>query len=123
MSVKIVPIVKVSDIEKSTGFYCSVLGFRKVWEYAASEDGPWYVSLSWEGNELHLSSFSGDGQSGVAVYFHVDDVDKLYASFLQAGLDSVELTPTNQSWNQRELYVRDPDGNCLRFGTPITTGG
>jgi hypothetical protein len=25
----------------------------------------------------------------------------------------------NQTWGMRELYVRDPDGNSVRFGAPI----
>jgi len=24
----------------------------------------------------------------------------------------------NQTWGEREVYVRDPDGNTLRFGSP-----
>ena len=119
MNIQIAPIIKVSDIQKSLSFYCSVFGFSKQWEYAASADGPWYACLTWQGSELHLSSFPGDGPSGVAVYFHIDNVDDLYSSFLKAGLESVELEPTNQSWNQRELYIRDSDGNCLRFGVPL----
>ena len=75
MNIQIAPIIKVSDIQKSLSFYCSVFGFSKQWEYAASADGPWYACLTWQGSELHLSSFPGDGPSGVAVYFHIDNVD------------------------------------------------
>jgi hypothetical protein len=32
---------------------------------------------------------------------------------------SVDQAPTDQTWGMRELYVRDPDGNCLRFGAPL----
>jgi catechol 2,3-dioxygenase-like lactoylglutathione lyase family enzyme len=27
----------------------------------------------------------------------------------------IALSPTDQTWGTREMYVRDPDGNCLRF--------
>jgi uncharacterized glyoxalase superfamily protein PhnB len=113
-----VPILRVTDIRASEVFYCSVLGFMKRGEYAASTEGPWYVALSRGESRLHLSSFAGDGPAGVAVYFYVEDVDALYRDFKQSGLKDVELEPTDQSWGRRELYVRDPDGHCLRFGAP-----
>ncbi|HUF73656.1 MAG TPA: hypothetical protein VMR74_12240 [Gammaproteobacteria bacterium] len=34
-------------------------------------------------------------------------------------LDNVDLEPTDQTWDRREIYVLDPDGNCLRFGSPL----
>lgn len=31
---------------------------------------------------------------------------------------TLEEGPVNQTWGMREFYVRDPDGNTLRFGSP-----
>jgi catechol 2,3-dioxygenase-like lactoylglutathione lyase family enzyme len=114
-----VPILKVRDMRRSEDFYCTVLGFQKHGEYASAKDGPVYTFLSRGGARLHLSSFPGDGVFGTAVYFDVDDVDALYAAFLSAGLDKAELEPTDQTWDRREIYVLDPDRNCLRFGAPL----
>lgn len=114
-----VPILKVSDIQASERFYCSVLGFRKRGEYFATPDGPAYMTVSHGGAILHLSSFPGDSAYGSAVYFDVDDVDSLYETFRKSGLDKAELEPTDQAWDRREIYVLDPDGNCLRFGSPL----
>ena len=119
----VVPIIRISDIQVSENFYCSVLGFKKDGEYAAASDGPWYVGVSLGECSLHLSLFPGDGPSGVAIYFHVDDVDDLYSGFKRVGLEKAELEPTDQTWGRRELYVRDPDGNCLRFGAPLANAG
>jgi uncharacterized glyoxalase superfamily protein PhnB len=41
-------------------------------------------------------------------------VDVLYAEFLAAGV-VVDLPPTDQTWGNREMYVKDADRNCLRF--------
>ena len=114
-----IPIVKVSDIEAAENFYCSVLGFEKRGEYFAAPDGPAYMTVAHGGAILHLSSFPGDGTYGTAIYFDVDDVDSLYESFRKSGLEKADLEPTDQSWNRREIYVLDPDGNCLRFGSPL----
>jgi uncharacterized glyoxalase superfamily protein PhnB len=124
MSAKhIVPIIKVGDLATAIEFYCSVLGFRKEFEYAASPSGPRYAGLTLDGHLLHLSTFPGDGPMGTKTYIFVDDVDELYATFKKAGLAKAELEPTNQAWGQRELYVRDPDGNTLRFGSPTRADG
>jgi uncharacterized glyoxalase superfamily protein PhnB len=28
---------------------------------------------------------------------------------------AVDLPPTDQTWGNREMYVKDPDGNAIRF--------
>jgi uncharacterized glyoxalase superfamily protein PhnB len=114
----IVPIIRVSDIEEALDFYCKGLGFAKDFGYSASASGPHYAGLSLDGNLLHLSTFSGDGVVGTATYCYVDDIDAMYAGFKARGLVT-EMEPTNQDWGMREVYVRDPDGNSLRFGSPI----
>jgi catechol 2,3-dioxygenase-like lactoylglutathione lyase family enzyme len=128
MTVKrVVPIIKVTDIERALNFYCSTIGFALDFRYAVSPSGPTYVSVSLDGSQIHLSTFGGDGVIGTAVYLYVDDVDSLCRTILQAGLKTpgkpespVEEGPVDQTWGMREFYVRDPDGNTLRFGSPIS---
>jgi catechol 2,3-dioxygenase-like lactoylglutathione lyase family enzyme len=72
------------------------------------------VGLSRDGVWLHASSFSGDGVSGGVVNLLVDDVDALHAELEGKGV-AIALQPTDQTWGNREMYVRDPDGNTLRF--------
>jgi hypothetical protein len=86
--------------------------------------------VSLDGNQIHLSTFAGDGVTGTAAYCYVDDVDALFHTFLQMGLKTpgnpespVEEGPVNQTWGMREVYVRDPDGNTLRFGSAIPQAG
>jgi hypothetical protein len=31
----------------------------------------------------------------------------------------LHASPTDQTWGRRELYVRDPDNNCVRFDAAI----
>jgi catechol 2,3-dioxygenase-like lactoylglutathione lyase family enzyme len=63
---------------------------------------------------LHVSSFSGDGVSGGAVFLLVEDLDALHAELVAKGVP-IALEPTEQSWGNREMYVEDADGNSLRF--------
>jgi catechol 2,3-dioxygenase-like lactoylglutathione lyase family enzyme len=119
---RVVPILKVSDIKAAVDFYCTGLGFTKDFEYSASAVGPHYVGLSFDGNQLHLSTFPGDSVKGTATYCYVDDIDALHAGFLSRGLTTL-MDPTNQGWGMREVYLHDPDGNTLRFGSPIEGTG
>ena len=119
---RIVPIIKVSDLQTALDFYCSVLGFDKDFHYRASPDGPDYVGVSLKGHQLHLSTFSGDGKGPATIYIYVDDVDGLYARLYARGLPK-DCEPSNQAWGQREVYVRDPDGHTLRFGSRVPAAG
>jgi catechol 2,3-dioxygenase-like lactoylglutathione lyase family enzyme len=57
---------------------------------------------------------SGDGVSGGVVYLVVDDVDALHAELVVKGVP-IDLRPTDQTWGNREMYVKDPDGSNIRF--------
>ena len=72
------------------------------------------MGLTRDGVWLNLSSFSGDGVSGGVVNLFVDDVDSLHAEFLAKGV-RIDVAPVDQTWGSREMYIKDADGNCLRF--------
>jgi uncharacterized glyoxalase superfamily protein PhnB len=44
----------------------------------------------------------------------VDDVDALHDEFVAKGV-AIAVPPVDQTWGTREMYVKDADGNCLRF--------
>jgi len=119
-----IPLMHVSSSEEAEAFYCARLGFTKEWDYRPAapapepepepEPEPGYLGLLRDGVPLHVSSFSGDGVAGGVATFHVRDVDALFAEFADAGV-AIELPPCDQTWGNREIYVRDADGNSLRF--------
>jgi uncharacterized glyoxalase superfamily protein PhnB len=47
----------------------------------------------------------------------VEDADQLAATWRAARADV--RTPEDTEWNQHEGAVIDPDGNIIRFGTPL----
>ena len=47
----------------------------------------------------------------------VDDVDRLHEELLRKNV-AIHLEPTDQTWGNREMYVKDPDGNSIRFIRP-----
>lgn len=117
----LIPTLRCHSVGESISFYSGVLDFRLVDRWP--EDGdPAHAVLKRKGDELHLSSHSGDGVAGQAVVVLVRDADGLFRNFLKRGLDTsgkpdspVHQGPVDQSWGTREFYVDDPSGNTLRF--------
>ena len=111
-----IPVLHVSSSAAAEKFYCGRLGFRRNFAYRVddAQADPCYMGLTREGVELHVSSFSGDGVSGGVVFVIVENVDKLHEEFVATGVP-IDLEPTEQSWGNREMYVKDADGNSLRF--------
>jgi uncharacterized glyoxalase superfamily protein PhnB len=51
----------------------------------------------------------------VDTFLNATSVDELHAEFVARGA-TVRMPPTDQTWGNRELGIRDPDGNVLVFG-------
>lgn len=111
-----IPLLHVTNAKKALRFYCHGLGFRLEFEHRPEgvEEDPCYMGISRDGVWLHLSSFSGDGVSGAVTNLMVDNVDRFYDE-LRAKHVHIDVAPVNQTWGSREMYVKDADGNCLRF--------
>jgi hypothetical protein len=87
------------------------LGFTKEWEHRFEPGLPAFVSVARGSMRLFLSEHQGDARPDALIYLRLADVDAIAAEFGVA----VEEAP----W-ARELELRDPDGNRLRIGTPIS---
>ncbi len=111
-----IPVLRVSDSAASEVFYRDLLGFtiRFANRADATRPDPCYMGLSRDEAWLHLSSHARDGVPGAAVFVPVDDVDALHRELLGRGV-AIAVGPVDQTWGNREMYVHDPDGNCLRF--------
>ena len=124
---KIVPVIKSSNLEKSVQFYTEVLDFERKWPAdEAHETANGVAHLVKDGSEIQLSRHSGDGVFGSLNRVFVDNVDERYLTFRQRGLDTtkrpespIHTAPVNQTWGLREFSLTDPDGNGLCFCMPI----
>lgn len=111
-----VPLLHVTTSAAAEKFYCGKLGFKLEFAHrpAGVADDPCYMAVSRDKARIILSSFSGDGVAGGVVNLHIDDVDDLYVEFV-ANQVAVDSGPVDQTWGTREMYVKDADGNSLRF--------
>lgn len=111
-----IPVLHVSDSIAAEAFYCGRLGFQRQSAFRPdpTRPDPCYLAIQRDGVRLHLPSFSGDGVAGGVAYLAVDDVDALHAELLSRQVP-IDTAPVDQSWGNREMYVKDADRNCLRF--------
>jgi uncharacterized glyoxalase superfamily protein PhnB len=75
-----------------------------------------------DGVEIHLGEepdlATRTGRRATA-YLFVEDADALARAWLAAGADV--RSPQDTEWNQHEGVLIDPDGNAIRFGSPVNT--
>jgi catechol 2,3-dioxygenase-like lactoylglutathione lyase family enzyme len=119
----IIPTVRCRRMEASITFYTKVLDFEWI-DGDDDNNDPSFSVLMREGHSLILSSHKGDGTFGQAIVVQTDDVEALFRKFRTRGLKTPgnpdapkegHEDPIDQSWGTREFYVKDPDGNTLRF--------
>ncbi len=112
-----VPTLRVEDAMRSVAFYGEQLGFKEDWRHQHAPALPWFVSLSRDGLSVFLTEHP-ECAAGALVYFYVADVDDLFRAFGARGAVT-EQAPVDRPWGMREMQIRDPDGNRLRFGQHV----
>lgn len=111
------PILPVRDMGLARSHYES-LGFDVV-GYAAGDD---YAFVERDGVSLHLTfqptSYYPPG-AFVVIYLYVEDADALYREWSEAGVAGDTQPPAPMPWRMNEGTHTDPDGNIIRYGSPV----
>jgi len=103
------PIFLVADVARAKNHYLE-LGFT------TSDHDPTYAFAHRDDLTIHLAQADGRPIAG-HVYLHVTDAEALAAAWRGVGL-TVE-GPTDYDYGKREGSHIDPDGNVIRFGSPL----
>lgn len=102
-----------TDYEDSVRFY-RMLGLTQI-----VDSPPRYARFETRaGTTLSIhSSAAAAENSGVVIYFEVEDVDLEIRTLKIQGV-TIETEPVDQHWLWREAYLRDPAGNliCIYHG-------
>ena len=113
-------MLRVTDARKSQAFFQDRLGFKTTWEHDPGDGFPVFLEVSRDAVSFHLSEHEGDGPLGIQVYVNVADAGLLSEEYGAQGVEFVE--PLHDAeWGERVFVIQDPDGNLLRFGSPIPT--
>ena len=110
------PIFPVADLARALEHY-STLGFH-TFAYA---DGNEYGFANREGTAVHLASDPDHDPSRntAATYLDVRDADALYEEWSRPGIAGRTQPVAPTDYKLREGSHTDPDGNVIRFGSPI----
>ncbi len=109
------PVFPVRDLAAALAHY-EALGFTVL----PHEEGSDYGFADRDGTGLHLAADPAHDQArGGVAYLYVRDADELHAQWSRPGTGGhthpVEVMP----YGLREGSHRDPDGNLIRFGSPV----
>jgi hypothetical protein len=71
---------------------------------------------------LHLACNPGHdpGTTASSAYLYVSDADALYAEWTESGAGGRFDEPYDTEYGLREGVHVDPEGNLIRYGSPIT---
>jgi uncharacterized glyoxalase superfamily protein PhnB len=110
---KIVPVLKVPDVQRAVDFYTVVLGFTVVWR-AANDGGGENCMLEAGAANLLLSTGSHLGdqpQFTGTLYFHMTGVEEFFERVKNQA--EVVWPLETMDYGQKEFGVRDCDGYTL----------
>jgi uncharacterized glyoxalase superfamily protein PhnB len=115
----IMPVLKVTDLQRSIDWYTAALGFETVRRFEQDGGGENCFIRAGE-TELLLTTGAHLGDPPAftgTIYFRVAGVDAIYAKVK----DRAEIVwpLEEQEYGTREFGIRDPDGYLLAFAEEI----
>jgi hypothetical protein len=113
---RVIPALRITDCERSKAYYVKNLGFTIEWEHRFAPNLPVFMSVVRDGMQIYLSQHSGDCQVGGLVHFVISDVEGWHSEFSTRG--AIVTERPNDDLGFRNMTIKDPDGNQLRFMEP-----
>jgi hypothetical protein len=115
VEVRASPIFPVTDLHRALEHYAA-LGCT----VSRHDDTYGFAALA--GVELHLTVVPDHDplRTAAAAYLHVPDADAVAAMWADVPRTGA---PVDTGYGLREGWHIDPDGNLLRFGSPIPSAG
>lgn len=115
---QIVPVLKVSDMQRAVDFYTGVLGFKICWR-AANDGGGENCMIEAGDATLLLSTGSHLGdkpQFSGTFYFNMVGVQDFFDQIKQQA--EIVWPLEKMDYGQTEFAIRDRDGYTLAFAEP-----
>jgi catechol 2,3-dioxygenase-like lactoylglutathione lyase family enzyme len=114
-----IPVLASLDIAKTIQFYCSVLGFTKIYEelsvYGIVQRDAVQIHF-WCCSERHIAE-------NTSCRIQVTAVDELYAEYQPKQVIHPHAPLQEKPWGTREFGIADEDGNLITFFETNTQPG
>jgi uncharacterized glyoxalase superfamily protein PhnB len=106
------PIFQVADVTRSAEW------FERAGFDVSFHDDTYAFAHRDRDLTIHLARAEGDEIPGHgALYLHCQDADRVAEEWRRAGIPVTG--PRDEDYGKREGSIADPDGNLIRFGSPI----
>jgi uncharacterized glyoxalase superfamily protein PhnB len=106
------PIFKVANVRRSAA-WLERAGFE-----VSFHDDTYAFAHRDQDLTIHLAQAGRDELPGHgALYIHCQDADRVAEEWAQAGIEVDG--PRDQDYGKREGSITDPDGNVIRFASPM----
>ena len=106
------PIFRVADVARSRAWF-ERAGFE-----VRSHDDTYAFAHRECDLTIHLAQATQDESPGHgALYLHCLEADRVADEWVRAGIEV--NGPRDEDYGKREGFIIDPDGNVIRFGSPI----
>jgi hypothetical protein len=106
------PVFTVGSVSRSADWF-ERAGFQVTFH-----DDTYAFAHRDRGLTIHLARAGADDRPGHGgLYIHCQDADRVAEEWRQAGIQVDG--PRDEDYGKREGSISDPDGNVIRFGSPI----
>jgi hypothetical protein len=106
------PILRVADVPRSAAW------FERAGFVVSFHDETYAFAHRDRDLTIHLAQAESDEVPGQgSLYIHCKDADRVAEEWRQAGIEVDG--PLDQDYGKREGSITDPDGNLIRFGSPV----
>jgi catechol 2,3-dioxygenase-like lactoylglutathione lyase family enzyme len=114
---RVVPILRIFDVDKAREFYVGFLGMTVDWEHRFEPKLPLYMQVSRGNLVLHLSEHHGDACPGSTVVVEARGLEAYHREITSKGYNYLRpgLEPAPWSDQMHWMQLTDPFGNRLRF--------
>jgi uncharacterized glyoxalase superfamily protein PhnB len=115
MLLKNIPILRIFDVVKAKEFYIEWLGFKIDFEHQFEKDMPYYIGISRDEIQLHLSEHHGDASPGSRTFIICNEIKKFYEELCSRPYKYFRPGLEETFYGSWEITVHDPFGNRLSF--------
>jgi catechol 2,3-dioxygenase-like lactoylglutathione lyase family enzyme len=106
------PIFKVADVARSVAW------FQRAGFDVSFHDQTYAFAHRDRDLTIHLAQAAeNELAGGSALYLHCQEADRVAEEWREVGIEVDG--PRDEDYGKREGFVTDPDGNVIRFGSPI----
>ncbi len=106
------PLFKVTSVARSVDW------FERAGFHVTFHDDTYAFAHRDRGLTIHLTQAeAGDHPGHGGLYIHCQDADRAASEWRQSGIEVDG--PRDEAYGKREGFISDPDGNVIRFGSPI----